>query len=881
MKGGGFGFPGRPPLAGNFKGGLNGGGGDGGCGASGCFGGCGSGCFGGGGCGGGCGGMDFGGLGLGNLGLGLGLGTGPGLGPPSTLGAAPPSMGAGMVVPPRPNMPPPPPPGGKPQSLGELISAAAQAGAAAAGLNIAGLPPTPGALTPAGKPKTTWPVFVGNVAFDTPEDEVSQYFIGRPGLHSFRLATHASGASRGFGFAEFDDPLSALEAIKAVDNTDIRGRRLRLRWGENSTTTPEVDEFHKAPERFKTRPCYEASKGMPCPRGDDCPYAHSDKELRRLGGGPPREGWGGGPGPAGGPAGGAPGGSAGSSAPPPKPAPLPTMVKVPVPFQDFAGTTDEEKQKAAYAAVLGSGASNIRGMMKKTGCRLQLRGMGAGASKDADSQEALHIVVKPGTGGETITEEALGHIKRTVEAVIGMATGKIMPPMGPPPIEEPPPSKPLDSSNKEASGEPGRESSQGAATENGSGTAEGQDVSMTTTATQEKASPSEPVASGPPKGAGDATAQSSSINTNTATAIITQQSAGGAATPSAGAADDGAAAVTPTVTATATTIAPPRVPTTPQCEEGVACVNSSCSKGHPRLPGYHVDVGEEDKVKFIIMRSSNLATLQLSVKQEMWATSRSTTELLDSYFKSFEHVVLLFSANQTGHFQGYARMMSAPDYKLRALQWGRSAGELGDNFKVRWLKQCMLPFSKTDNLKSDSCDGSILRKSRDGQEVPVDMGEKLVRLMFQQKSEDLLLLPSDTDEAMESLLQAPAVKRSTSRTKTRRRGGRQNRHRSASRSRSRSRPKGGSSSAGAGEAWVPPSGAPLPGGGVPPWAAAPPSSPWGMPAPPTAGAPPGGWQPPPVAPGWGSPPPPPFGMPPPPWGYYPPPGVPPFAAPPQ
>ena len=57
---------------------------------------------------------------------------------------------------------------------------------------------------------------------------------------------------------------------------EIKGRKLRLRWGENAPTTPEVDEFHRAPERFKTRPCYEVYKNLTCPRG------HKFAELRKF-----------------------------------------------------------------------------------------------------------------------------------------------------------------------------------------------------------------------------------------------------------------------------------------------------------------------------------------------------------------------------------------------------------------------------------------------------------------------------------------------------------------------------------------------------------------------------------------------------------------------
>ncbi|CAE7740801.1 CSTF64 [Symbiodinium pilosum] len=243
--------------------------------------------------------------------------------------------------------------------------------------------------------KDVWPVFVGNISFDTTEEEIRDLFGDIEGLVSWRLSIQKDGVSRGFGFAEFKTPEGALEGIKKVDGIEIKGRKLRLRWGENAPTTPEVDEFHRAPERFKTRPCYEVFKGLPCPRPDDCPYAHAQSEIRH-----PRDN---------------------EEKLEVKPIdPKDVVVKVVIPFQKFEGDGPEAKQRAAYVAILGPGASNIRTIMKKASCRLQLRG--AGAPGGTSPEEPLHIIVKP-RGDEVVTQEQIEIVRRAVDDIV--ETGKL------------------------------------------------------------------------------------------------------------------------------------------------------------------------------------------------------------------------------------------------------------------------------------------------------------------------------------------------------------------------------------------------------------------------------------------------------------------------
>lgn len=773
------------------------------------------------------------------LGAGPGLpaGTPPGLGLPGTAtglaGTAPglglPGTATGLML---------------PTQLKGAPGLLPPGAAAPGGFMLQGLPPgfvlpTAGAVRPRppgpaekrpkgdgppGRRKDVWPVFVGNISFDTTEKDVGDLFNGVEGLVSWRLSTQGGG-SRGFGFAEFLTAEGALQAIKQVDGTEIKGRKLRLRWGENSKTTPAVDEFHKAPERYKTRPCYEAYNGQACPRGDDCPYAHTKEEIRRfpdLRNDPDES----------------------KSEKPVDPKDL--VTKVLVPFANFPGDTPEAKQRAAYTVILGPGASNIRAIMKKAGCKLQLRGEGAPASAE---KEPLHLVLKPGAEDKAVTQEQLEMVRRAVDDIV--ETGKL-PDMGPPPASATKPSS-----------------------EAGEKAASSQAAAEAPAAPVPKPRPAGPLTPGPVNQAASSSTSSDAAAAPTGTT---------APIPAASSGSQPAAAASSSSSATADTAAV----NTGQGEGGdrplAPGAVSSASPDLPRIPGLQPAPSASAKLQYFVVRSHTLLNIQTSIREGVWATSRFNTQVLQEAFQSCDHVVLIFSANHTGQFQGYCRMTSAPDRKLGQGLWGKMAGRLGDTFKVEWLKQCVLPFSETDNLRNDLNSGCPLRKSRDGQEVPAELGAELCRLLYQQRDEELLKLPSG--EPADEDGEAKAASRSRS---PRRRGSSPSRRRSASRrrspprrrSRSRHQRRRGRSREASrspeGPAWArKPTGWVNPGGPPPAWSVPPGGSPWstpppgfGMPPAPGPGMmPPGyGGPPPPGHPGWG------YGFPPPPvMGGFPPPG---------
>lgn len=80
-------------------------------------------------------------------------------------------------------------------------------------------------------------------------------------------------------------------------------------------------------------------------------------------------------------------------------------------------------------------------------------------------------------------------------------------------------------------------------------------------------------------------------------------------------------------------------------------------------------------------------------------------------------VILIFSVNMSGFFQGYAQMMSSVGWRRdnvwsqgssRSNPWGRS-------FKVKWLRLNDLPFQRTLHLKNPLNEYKPVKISRDCQ----------------------------------------------------------------------------------------------------------------------------------------------------------------------
>ncbi|KAK9276746.1 hypothetical protein L1049_006282 [Liquidambar formosana] len=135
--------------------------------------------------------------------------------------------------------------------------------------------------------------------------------------------------------------------------------------------------------------------------------------------------------------------------------------------------------------------------------------------------------------------------------------------------------------------------------------------------------------------------------------------------------------------------------------------------------------------RYFIIKSLNHQNIQLSVGKGIWATQVMNEPILDEAFHNSGKVILIFSVNMSGFFQGYAQMMSSVGWR-RDNVWSQGSGgnnPWGRSFKVKWLRLHDLPFQKTLHLKNPLNDYKPVKISRDCQELSEDIGEALCELL--------------------------------------------------------------------------------------------------------------------------------------------------------
>ncbi|KAL0876950.1 hypothetical protein Bca101_026655 [Brassica carinata] len=157
-------------------------------------------------------------------------------------------------------------------------------------------------------------------------------------------------------------------------------------------------------------------------------------------------------------------------------------------------------------------------------------------------------------------------------------------------------------------------------------------------------------------------------------------------------------------------------------------------------PGY--------QTRYFIIKSLNYDNIQLSLERGIWATQVMNEPILEGAFHNSGRVVLIFSVNMSGFFQGYAQMLSPVGWRRDHI-WSQGGGKnnpWGRSFKVKWLRLSELPFQKTLHLKNPLNDYKPVKISRDCQELPGDIGEALCELLDAHSCDDGLLNSSSKDD---------------------------------------------------------------------------------------------------------------------------------------
>jgi hypothetical protein len=156
----------------------------------------------------------------------------------------------------------------------------------------------------------------------------------------------------------------------------------------------------------------------------------------------------------------------------------------------------------------------------------------------------------------------------------------------------------------------------------------------------------------------------------------------------------------------------------------------------------------QGSTRFFIIKSANRENLELSTRRGAWATHRNNEQRLNAAFDTVANVILIYSINESRHFQGCARMESKVGATNATGQWKYAHGtaQFGRNFRLRWLKLCELSFTKTRHLRNPYNENLPVKVARDCQELEPSVGEQLVALMYSEQDSELMAFAKKAQE---------------------------------------------------------------------------------------------------------------------------------------
>ena len=139
--------------------------------------------------------------------------------------------------------------------------------------------------------------------------------------------------------------------------------------------------------------------------------------------------------------------------------------------------------------------------------------------------------------------------------------------------------------------------------------------------------------------------------------------------------------------------------------------------------------------KYFIMKSNNHENIRIAKEKYAWSTPLPNEKKLSQSYRQHKNLILLFSVRESGRFQGFARLASDVKRSGPPIQWhlphGINANSLGGIFRLQWISKDDLEFSRCQDVSNPWNDHKPVKISRDGQELPPAIGEKLCRLWFE------------------------------------------------------------------------------------------------------------------------------------------------------
>ncbi|KAJ4344020.1 hypothetical protein N0V95_006441 [Ascochyta clinopodiicola] len=100
-------------------------------------------------------------------------------------------------------------------------------------------------------------------------------------------------------------------------------------------------------------------------------------------------------------------------------------------------------------------------------------------------------------------------------------------------------------------------------------------------------------------------------------------------------------------------------PTSPKpASEALDSSQDGATESIVQQSGNETSANSTSASKYFIVKSLTLQDLELSIRNGIWATQSHNEDILNKAYRSAENVYLIFSANKSGEYFGYARMIS-------------------------------------------------------------------------------------------------------------------------------------------------------------------------------------------------------------------------------
>ncbi|KAJ3035801.1 hypothetical protein HDV00_003381 [Rhizophlyctis rosea] len=154
--------------------------------------------------------------------------------------------------------------------------------------------------------------------------------------------------------------------------------------------------------------------------------------------------------------------------------------------------------------------------------------------------------------------------------------------------------------------------------------------------------------------------------------------------------------------------------------------------------------------RYFILKSLSPAELEQARLRSLWATQRKNEPILNRAFGNTKEVLLVFSANKSGEFYGYARMEGPIEVGggLRSVidtyrfpptggadekddVEGKAVdvfgGKWGTAFRIKWVLIQPLPFTRVKHLRNSWNANKQIKVSRDGTEIETTVGRRLIQ----------------------------------------------------------------------------------------------------------------------------------------------------------